>query len=236
MKSKISRLMFDRYANHDPVFPEYNPNADFEWIKKNSQLPWLKLDIDVPRQVIEQEITNIKPFLVQHREDYGEHNGWWSFCIHGKSHDATRESGYYNDDRPYQWTDIAKKHMPETVAYFRDQWPGLDYRRIRVMALEPGGFIALHRDREDPGLGPINIAITQPQDCRFVMDRYGTVPFSPGQAFWLDISLMHTIFNDSDQIRYHIIVHQGLDHPKFQKLVVKSYDSMYNDTICDKPL
>jgi hypothetical protein len=42
---------------------------------------------------------------------------------------------------------------------------------------------------------------------------------------------MHTVFNDSTQVRYHIIVHQDLDHPGFKKMVVDSYHDIYNITL-----
>lgn len=119
--------------------------------------------------------------------------------------------------------------MPKTVDFFKEIWPGSGYRRIRVMLLKPGGHIAIHQDGNIPGLDPINIAITQPKDCAFVMEKHGAVPFEPGQAFWLDISNRHTLFNDSDQDRWHIIVHQNFDNPKFQELVVNSYKRLYNN-------
>jgi hypothetical protein len=96
------------------------------------------------------------------------------------------------------------------------------------MLLEPNGYINFHRDHDDSQLTAINIAITQPDDCHFVMEHHGCVPFESGSAYWLDISNNHTVFNDSTQLRWHIIVHQDLNHPKFQDLVVKSYHRLYN--------
>ena len=119
--------------------------------------------------------------------------------------------------------------MPKTVEFFQIHWPGTTYRRIRVMLLEPGGYISLHSDCSDSKLSPINIAITQPSDCHFVMEKHGAVPFLPGDPIWLDISNRHTVFNDSDQPRWHIIVHQDCDHPKFKEIVVKSYHYLYNN-------
>jgi hypothetical protein len=220
--------MFKKYANCKLQLPDYNPSADFEWIMNTSRLPWLQLDIAVPCQDILHEIKNIELLLVDHRDNYGEHQGWKSFCIHGKSYNATREESYYNDNRPYVWTSEAQQAMPTTVDYFANQWPGSQFKRIRVMLLEPGGYISIHQDSTISKLTAINIAITQPAECQFVMAKHGTVPFLPGQALWLDISNQHAVINNSDQPRWHIIVHQSFDN-SFQDMVVNSYKKLYNN-------
>jgi hypothetical protein len=230
MKQQISNLMLKKYIDTQLVLPEYNPNADFEWIRTQSTLPWLPLEIAIPYDVISEELNNIKHLLVSHRDDYAEHSGWKSFCIHGKSYDATREKIHYTDNRPLCWTQEAQDLIPLTTDFFKNTWPATKYDRLRVMLLEPGGYIAIHSDYDQSQLRPINIAITQPKDCDFVMEKYGVVPFEPGQAYWLDISNRHTVFNLSDTPRWHIIVHQHFDNTKFQNLVVNSYKRMYNNS------
>jgi hypothetical protein len=228
MKRDISRLMFKKYQ-HQQFNPGNLPtDPSFDWIQKSSDLPWLQLDISIPTETILNEIMNIKDLLVSHRDDYADHNGWESFCIHGRGYDLTREDEHYVDAPDYHWTKEASDLMPETVSYFKNIWPGHKYRRIRVMRLKPGGYISIHSDTSIQGLQPINIAITQPKNCFFIMEKHGCVPFEPGKAFWLDISVRHTVFNDSDQDRWHLIVHQSIEHPEFQNLVVKSYKEVYN--------
>jgi hypothetical protein len=228
MKQKISQLMFKKYIDVEYQLPVYNPKANFDWIKQKSGLPWLLLNINIPYQIILKELESIQSFLVSHRDSYGEHAGWKSFCIHGKSFDATREETHYNDSRPYIWTPEARQYLPKTVNYFCTQWPKVTFARVRAMLLEPGGYISVHSDYPDSKLTAINIAITQPNGCDFVMERHGAVPFTPGNAFWLDISNKHTVFNNSDQPRWHLIIHQNFDSPEFQKLVVNSYQILYN--------
>jgi hypothetical protein len=230
MKQQISNLMLKKYIDTQPVLPEYNAGADFEWIRTQSALPWLPLDIAIPYEMIRKELTNIEHLLVSHRDNYAEHKGWKSFCIHGKSYDATREKIYYTDNRPLCWTQEAQGLMPKTTDFFKNTWPANHYERLRVMLLEPGGYIAVHSDYDQPQLWPINIAITQPKDCHFVMEKHGAIPFESGQAYWLDISNRHTVFNSSLEPRWHIIVHQHFDNTEFQNLVVNSYKRMYNNT------
>ena len=226
MKKQLSQSIYNKFADAVPALPEYIPNADLETIR-TSGLPWLQLQISIPVEVILEEIQAMQDLLVCHRDAYGESWGWHSFVIHGKAWDATREDEHYNDDRPHTWTDRALELMPRTVEYFQTEWPADGYARIRVMLLEPGGFINVHQDSDQPGLGPVNIAITQPEDCRFVMAGQGTVPYRAGQAFWLDVSNPHIVRNDSNQNRFHIIIHQTFDD-RFTKLVDKSYKMLYN--------
>ena len=158
--------MFKKYINTEYHLPDYNPDADFDWIKYQSGLPWLCLNIDIPYQQILKEIQSIQSLLVDHRDSYGEHLGWKSFCIHGKSLTTTQHS---IDDREFHWIPEIIKTMPRTVEYFQS-W-GLEFHRLRVMALEPGGFVSIHTDTDRKRLYPINIAITQPTDCKFINDK-----------------------------------------------------------------
>ena len=228
LKQAISELMIKRNRDLEFQPPPHNKNATFDWIQWNSGLPWLELDIPVPADAILKEIVKIESYLTVHREDYSEHAGWKSFCIHGKAFDATREDTHYNDQRPYTWTDEALQHMPETVEFFKNTWPGSGYRRIRVMLLEPGGYITIHADATSPGMRAVNISITQPDQCDFIMAGHGIVPYQVGSAMWLDTSNLHVVYNHSTQPRWHIIVHQQFDNIKFQDLVVNSYKMLYN--------
>lgn len=226
---QISRMVFDRFQHN-----HYQPKGlisepEFEWIRDHSRLPWLKLDVEIPVQIILTEIQAIRHLLVSHRDNYNEHQGWESFCIHGRGYNFTREDECYSESDPdYHWTTEAKQYMPSTVQYFQTQWPGQEFQRIRVMRLAPNGYISVHKDSTSDQLHPINIAITQPQSCAFVMEKHGTVPFHAGSAFWLNVSNRHVVFNDSDQERWHIIVHQKNDNIKFREVVAKSYNILYN--------
>lgn len=225
---QISKKMYAKFVDHSHVLQPHNSERDFDWIHTQSGLPWLELDVKVPYNLIYQELENIRDLLVEHRDDYAEHSGWKSFCIHGKSYNSTREDQHYKDDRPHIWTPEAKERMPNTVDYFQTMWPGSNYKRLRVMFLEAGGIISIHRDSETSRLSAINIAITNPVDCKFVMENHGAVPFAPGRAFWLDIHNRHTIINNSPEPRWHIIVHQDFSS-NFQELVLKSYDNLYKN-------
>jgi hypothetical protein len=75
------------------------------------------------------------------------------------------------------------------------------------MRLKPGGYIMPHVDGPGKIFGPVNLPLTQPQGCRFVFKDIGTVPFKPGHGFMLDIGREHCVVNESNEDRYHIIIH-----------------------------
>ena len=194
---------------------------DYDWIVDQSNAPWINLKIDIPVDDIANEIKNNVGLLVSHRDEYGEHSGWKSFCIHGKSLTATQ---HFDDDRPFRWIPEIVNTMPRTIEYFQS-W-GLDFFRLRVMALEPGGYVGIHTDIDanvQKRTWPINIAITQPIDCSFAMEGWGIVPFAVGKSFMLDVSNRHAVINNSNETRYHIIVHYAQLNDKFKKIVENSY-------------
>jgi hypothetical protein len=226
-KNKIARAFAKAVGKQSIQAPAYNPEASAGWVAACG-LPWLALDIQVPHLEILKEIHNVAGYFVAHRDEYNTNLGWESFCIHGKSYDATRESEFYNDLRPMTWTKEAVELMPITVNYFKNAWPCTVYDRLRIMKLSPGAIIEVHQDYQGPlRMGPINIAITQPIDCKFYIEGQGVVPFKPGSAVWLDIGRRHCVINDSDQDRYHIIVHQQIETKEFDELVLRSYNKTY---------
>ena len=137
---------------------------------------------------------------------------------------------YHSTDTVPDIDDQALTLMPNTVAFFKNNFTAAEYKRVRVMLLEPGGYITVHKDYKSNRLGPVNIAITQPNGCHFVMDNHGEIPFSPGKSFMLDVGNLHTVVNHSDLPRYHIIVHSKPSQ-KFKKTVVDQYNFLYNNLI-----
>tara|TARA_R110000803_G_scaffold208030_1_gene276401 strand:+ start:241 stop:1932 length:1692 start_codon:yes stop_codon:yes gene_type:complete len=166
--------------------------------------PCKKINLNVPSDEIYSEIQKIKKFLVTHRDNEG--TGWSSFCIHGKSFDATREDEYYNDNRPHVWTKEALEHMPNTINFLKSL-NFKSFKRVRVMCLAPKGFINIHRDQTESQLGAINIAINHPEECKFYLEHHGELVFKPGVAYKMNLVNYHTVVNYSNTARYHIIVH-----------------------------
>ena len=203
----------------------------YNWIINESGLPWLKLDIEFNHETMLKEAIALKDRFVKHRDQDGvggyRHKGWRSLAIHGISAEKTNHFEQYgyksNKETPYRWTEISGL-CPNTVSFFKEKFPFSSYYRVRFMLLEPGGFITPHTDTFDSRLAPINMALNHPKGCKMKMKGHeGFVPFKPGTAMMLDVGNEHAYINDSDEDRYHIIVH-GVKTNKFKDLVVKSYE------------
>lgn len=209
MSTPVVQQFFAENEGLTPTPPA--PCTTPEDVIERSGLPWLALDLpfEMPYAAMLEEAKALKPFFVNHRST-DLHKGWRSLCVHGLSPVHTLNHQHYGfptiESAPYGWTDMAK-FAPVTTAFFRDTFGYERYGRVRFMLLEPGGYIAPHDDDDVIRLHPINIALSNPPGCRFVMKGQGTVPFAPGRAIMLAVGNQHSIWNDSDEDRFHIIVH-----------------------------
>lgn len=188
-----------------------------------SNAKYLKLNLDFPHELIAQEASALRSKFVEYRSTY-KTKGWYSLPIIGKSSeepyawDQYKEFNTARDAAPYmQYTDIAKK-CPVTVEWLKNVYPSSSYARVRFMLLEPGGYIEPHKDTEYPVLGAINIAITNPQNCKWYWEDGESLEFKPGDAYAMNISYTHSIKNDSNEDRYHLIVHHYDSTPKWKNL------------------
>lgn len=204
----------------------------FDWIKKESGLPWIPLKIGLPYEEMLEEAKSIKERFVSHRSGDSRggytHRGWKSLCIHGIDEYKTNHYTSYgfdsNEDAPYQWTKAAEL-CPITTNWLINTFPMKKYFRVRFMLLEPNGFIAPHKDTDVNVLSPINVALNHPTGCIFKMKDHGVVPMKPGTVMLLDVGNIHAYINKSDEDRYHIIIH-GMENDEYKDLVKKSYRSV----------
>jgi hypothetical protein len=197
-----------------------------------SQLPYLPiLGFDIPHQEMLNEAKKLKDIMVPHRSYKEDNRGWRSICIHGISsaHTACASKyGYEIEDKTiYKWTDIS--HLaPITTQFFKNQFKYDFYNRVRFMLLEPGGYILPHKDFDHYVLGPINIALNMPDGCEFYMENVGCVPFAPGTINKLALVNRHAVINNSQEDRFHIIVHGGPSWNYWAQIFEHSYREMIN--------
>lgn len=192
--------------NYPKIIPENLWETDWPWAQVN---PTELHDFSK----ILLELKNINDYFVEHRandkiKSYG-HEGWYSLTLHGIDYDKTENYDRYGfgslEEANYHWTSVCEK-IPLTMQLIRSL-PFKDYGRVRIMRLNPKGYIMPHTDGEGRIFGPFNFAINNPEGCLFVMEECGVVPFAQGIGFFLDIGKRHAILNDSDEYRYHIIIH-----------------------------
>ena len=181
----------------------------------------MKLDIPFPYNEIYDEIY---PFLDQFKEHrpVAAAGMWKGLCLRG-SH-WFRPGDSHPGDPELHWTEFADI-LDVTTEYFKN-FPVRDVDRIRFMLLEPGGTIPLHSDISYPRLcSAINFCINQPKDCDFIINGQ-TIPWKPGDVRLMNVHFKHTVINNSQERRLHMILHgKGLRTDKdFQRIVLNSYE------------
>lgn len=178
-----------------------------------SDWPWAPIICDIDFDEIVKEMDLIDHFFVPHREKDQHksyrHQGWNALTLHGIDYDKTENYDRYGfasqEAAGYEWTTVCKL-IPKTIDFIQSL-PFKNYGRIRIMRLSPGGYVMPHTDGNGRIFGPFNIALTNPKGCEFVFENRGVVPFEPGRGFLLDLGIKHCVVNDSQEYRYHIIVH-----------------------------
>ena len=105
------------------------------------------------------------------------------------------------------------------------------------MLLKPGGIIPSHYDAFECGSGNIlssvTVPINQPDNCYLKHDNKNIIiPFTPLKTMLLDNSIMHSGKNDSNELRFHILIHHyGNWRDDFWKLFVESFEKNYDNNV-----
>jgi hypothetical protein len=192
-------------------FLEDNEHKTFTAAGHYSNWPYAPVNVKLDINKVSEELNRLQYFFVPHREhdkisSYG-HEGWEALTLHGIDYDKTENYDRYGyeSEAAYRWTEVCDyaPHIVETIR----RLPYQSFGRVRIMRLKPGGYIMPHVDGPGKIFGPVNLPLTQPQGCRFVFKDIGTVPFKVGQGFMLDIGRQHCVVNESNEDRYHIIIH-----------------------------
>jgi hypothetical protein len=207
----------------------YLPSKTRQEILRKSLLPFLPISgFSIPYKEMFAEAQRLIPAMVAHRADYESHSGWKSITLHGISSAHTQGAEKYGfdpeDNRIYQWTDIARL-APITTDFFRETFKYSHYHRVRFMLLEPGGYVMPHSDFDQYVLGPVNIALNNPDGCEFVMENIGVLPFSAGSILKLALVNRHAVINNSSEPRIHMIVHGAPDWEHWDNIICDSYES-----------
>tara|TARA_B100000035_G_scaffold313754_1_gene328205 strand:+ start:1156 stop:3309 length:2154 start_codon:yes stop_codon:yes gene_type:complete len=207
----------------------WKPTLPFPEDLWESDWPYLTIDFQADFDKMYQECVENDDMFVGHRQkdmhlSYA-HEGWKAVTLHGVASDATESHEQYGKSKKdYHWTNACLK-FPECYKFLKKLGYS-DYDRVRIMKLEPGGYIMPHTDGEGRIFGPLNIAINNPKGCEFYFQDYGKVPFKKGRGVFLDIGNVHAVYNDSDQPRYHFIVH-GAVNPKLIDGAWKSLNAKF---------
>lgn len=195
-----------------------------EYFKSSAR--YLDLNIEFPYQEMLEEVKQLRDKFVLYRD--GDSKGWYSLVLHGLSSAQPGAWVNYGITDPkiasqmQQWT-IESEQCPITTNYFKNEFPCNKYGRLRVMLLEPGGYIDFHTDSRVPIVDNISFVLNYPKDCVWKWED-GTpgIPFVPGHAYALNISYAHGIWNNSNEDRYFIIAARHDSLPEWKELMINS--------------
>lgn len=182
-------------------------------ITRESRQHWVQLDFDVPVDLLLEEYYTLK--TKEHRPEDG-HIGWRGVTVFGT--DDTRS--HWETGRG-EWKDCPNtRKFVESLPYSRiDQ--------VRFLVLEAKGFIKEHVDVPDRNwLDPLHIALTYPTDCIFYQD--GIIPFAPGRSFVVNIHYPHSVINNSNEDRIHLLVNGKKRKDFYDHMVAQRLESNYS--------
>ena len=196
------------------------------------------MNLEIQYEEMYQEAAALIDEFYSHREDGESHKGWKSLVIHGRGKHITQGDDQYdnlNTLPDYHWTNIADC-CPVTTNWLKNYSLLDKFLRVRFMLLEPGGYIMPHRDNDKRKLQAINIALNNPDGCKFGMENYGLIPWSPGDVRLIDISTCHAVWNNSSIPRIHMIIHgwSVQQYKNYRKLIIESYEKTYKENITSR--
>jgi hypothetical protein len=209
-----------------PKYPQdLKTGNEVNW---SNQIPFLPIDWETEQdwEGMHQEAKKLAKHYVVHRK-HESHQGWESLVIHGITSVHTESShtyGFTDETTPWRWTDISDV-CPLITNFFKTQYDYKKYFRIRIMKLRPGGYVIPHKDsltENENHIGPINLALNHPTECKFYMDNIGYLPWKQGRAIKLNLFNVHAVYNQSNEDRYHMIIH-GQAGDSWQNRIYQNY-------------
>lgn len=226
--------MIEEYYNNVKNI-KWNPNE----IPSNvfeSDWPYSFIDFDHDFDKMLDEIHHLEStYFVKHRNkdklNSYFHEGWNAVTIHGIDPSKTENYDRYGysteEEANYHWTEVCES-IP-TITEFVKSLNYNKYGRVRIMKLEAGGYIMPHTDGKGRIFGPFNIAINNPNNCDFMFKEKGIVPFKKGRGVFLDLGMEHAVWNNSNEDRYHLIVHGHINPELINKSKILTYKTLNED-------
>lgn len=204
----------------------------FNWIRQESDTGSLRLDIASDISEVVREIKRAQHLAIPHRKE--DSQGWRSIVLHGLCSIMTEaphtyiEQGIIDETATETWTD-ASKFFPNTLKWIKENIPFNTFGRIRIMILDPNGYILPHKDFQTSFLGGgLNVAFTNPAGVEFAVEDNGLVPWKVGDIRMINIGKLHSVRNLDTEPRIHLLAYPASKEWPLDgmRLVCKSYRKM----------
>lgn len=187
---------------------------------------YLKLDLPIPYQAMYKEAQALKERYTLHRDGGEKHNGWKSLALYGLDetrHETWEDYGYKTAAeaaKDFKWTKAAHE-CPVTMDFLLNRFPCKQYGRVRFMLIEAGGYIGMHTDCTKGYMTEnTNIALNNPVGCIWKWgDGSPDFIMEPGGIYAMNISYHHSVVNNSNEDRFHLIVARHDSTPEWKSLI-----------------
>jgi len=189
---------------------------------------YLKLDIAIPHDKMLEEAKNLRDKFITYRSDAAD-NCWHSLPLVALDSDKPYSWNVYGfkdakEAAPYmKYTELSDL-CPVTTEWLKNYYPSNSYARVRYMLLDAGGKINFHKDTDHSAIAAINIALNNPRNCKWHWKDGETLEFCPGDVYAMNLSHEHAVYNDSDEDRFHMIVHHYDFLPECKDLFIRSME------------
>ncbi len=205
LNTQHSTLISEYFSDKECSIKTKSFTSKKEAYNRNSDVPFVLLDWDVPVNDLLDDIKLIKQYYPQ-RAGY-KHHKWSAVTLYGYGEDKTKSHWEYlglKSKKGKTKTAQAMKKMFEWV----ETLPFDRIDDIRILKLSAGGYVYPHIDvKEQSWLEPVSIALNWPSGCFFKFKNFGYVPFTPGQAVVLNVYYEHAVVNFSNECRYQLVIH-----------------------------
>jgi hypothetical protein len=185
---------------------------------------YLKLDIPLPYKEICAEAFALLDRFSSHRGGKYSHDGWESLTLHGLGWDKHENYDTYGYKKGKDasndmfWTEIADV-CPITTKWLKEVFPCNKYGRVRFMLLRAGGKIALHSDSSIKLIENINVALNNPTGCEWIWGDGEKLIMEPGGVYAMNLHYHHSVVNESNEDRMHMIIARHDATDEWKKLV-----------------
>lgn len=185
---------------------------------------YLKLNISLPYQEMCEEAFALLDKFGTHRGGEYSHAGWESLTLHGlgwNKHENYDAYGYKKGkdaSNDMHWTEIADL-CPITTKWLKEVFPCNKYGRVRFMLLRAGGQIALHSDSRIKLIENINVALNNPVGCKWLWGDGEELIMEPGGVYAMNLHYQHSVVNESNKDRMHMIIARHDATADWKKLV-----------------
>ncbi len=177
--------------------------------------PYLKLPLSFDVALLQQDLAKIEAdHWISHFNTSAYENDWRAVALRSLG-------GQMKNILPLDHADFADtpllsscRHFQQVIAQFQ-----CEKTSIRLMALDPGGWIKPHRDSGtslEDGITRLHIPIQTSPEVMFCIDGE-SIHFSAGDTWYLNATCEHSVKNQSTRSRIHLML-DCLTNPWLEQL------------------